>query len=738
MPILKGDLKFYESKKIGKKTKPIATITDAFSGYSIYPASKPLIDQSTLIKIEGRITIHADSESSTEGSVFVMPELHPAVSGFEMMLRFLFPVWDAFALYGRPNKLVADARDTRGLMFAMPKDRRYGYLEILDVSNLVSTEGSGNWSDREWRKKMKDLTAQRMLVISEAGESDEYILNSRANLSRTSLPPTRTGRLRFNDSSSGRSTPTGPEPRGMQDQSPVGIHSGGLQHRRSASEAFGYKRDALSTANRSTPAYDDESPPPPPPHAEGIFTQSANPDVLDRFETASDSSSKDSGQRTPDQGVPPEVRALTERSPPPQPVAVPPSMSHAPSQKPQTRPQVLPGRQDLDRATLSQLEEMSGRPRHQSPSRQSPSRFGGPVRDPRHPGSSSPYGPYAEQRQSWASQEDSNPAGGLGAPYQYPPQQKIRHPPPRLATIPASPFVDQNASPGNTSATSYFAQTQPAIPETETPPPGPTMPPPTGSGTNIQRKPVGSGVQAPQREDALSNLTPTNPTLERPADPGKVNGSPRREDSPGRLRMDPNFAGRPMPGPGHPQNHSPLSSPGRQQPRMGSPNHPLQNLGPLSQTGVSGQPKSDPSSPPFMLSPGQQLQHSRSANALADPDSPLSAAGHPQQPLGQSSHVPQGMGAYGPVANSASSEHLPNGTPFDFRNMPQQLPKEVMYGGELMPYEAAMEMKRLHHRMYGPQHVQAMERMPPIPAFRQQPAFQKNNGSQGQNREQWI
>jgi CCR4-NOT transcriptional complex subunit CAF120 len=51
--MLKGDIRFYETKKITKKTKPIATVKDAYACYAIYPQSKPLIDQSTLVKIEG-------------------------------------------------------------------------------------------------------------------------------------------------------------------------------------------------------------------------------------------------------------------------------------------------------------------------------------------------------------------------------------------------------------------------------------------------------------------------------------------------------------------------------------------------------------------------------------------------------------------------------------------------------------------------------------------------------------
>src|SRR5690606_3409839 len=147
--LLKGDIKFYDTKKEGKKQKkarPIATITDAHSAYALYPQSKSLIDASTLLKIEGNITIHSDPPSSTEGFVFVMPETHPAVSGFEMLLRFLFPTWDTFSLYGRPGRLVASVLDPRSLMFAMPKTiGRYGYLDVVDVVGLIQTEGSGTW-----------------------------------------------------------------------------------------------------------------------------------------------------------------------------------------------------------------------------------------------------------------------------------------------------------------------------------------------------------------------------------------------------------------------------------------------------------------------------------------------------------------------------------------------------------------------------------------------------------------
>lgn len=194
-PVLKGDIKFYDTKKDGKKqkkAKPIASITDAYSCYAIYPQAKSLIDASTLIKIEGNITIHSEPPSSTEGFIFIMPEVPPAVTGFEMLLRFLFPTWDTFGLYGRPGRLVASVLDPRSLMFAMPKHRRYGYLEILDVTTLILGEGSGSWSERDWKKKLKELTGQRMTAM-EDGTVTQGHSDSRKGKRLSTGPPAPNG-----------------------------------------------------------------------------------------------------------------------------------------------------------------------------------------------------------------------------------------------------------------------------------------------------------------------------------------------------------------------------------------------------------------------------------------------------------------------------------------------------------------------------------------------------------------
>lgn len=156
-----GNIQFFETKKT-KKVQPIATLTQVYSAYAIYPQSKALIDQSTLVKLEGRIHMHSQNQPPSEGFVFIMPELHAAVCGFETMLRFLFPTFDTFNLYGRPTRLVADTNHIKSIMFAFPKERRYGYLDVLDIANLLQSPGSQQWSEAEWRKQLKAATQKRM------------------------------------------------------------------------------------------------------------------------------------------------------------------------------------------------------------------------------------------------------------------------------------------------------------------------------------------------------------------------------------------------------------------------------------------------------------------------------------------------------------------------------------------------------------------------------------------------
>ncbi|KAI9720044.1 MAG: hypothetical protein M1812_003171 [Candelaria pacifica] len=378
VPVTKGNIKFFDTKKT-KKVEPIATITDAYSAYAIYPQSKPLIDQSTLVKVEGTITIHSTPESTTEGFVFVMPEVHPAVTGFEMMLRWLFPVFDTFALYGRPNRLVADTLDVRSLMFAMPKRRRYGYLEILDVAGLIHTEGSQAWQEIEWRKRLKDLTSRRITTL-QSNESRHGSRTTSRRGTRSSLPPSRSGTITFDDAASVRSTPSlghthAASTSDLQAQAlppktgsaPPAVNPFPLpRHNRSVSEAQGYGRYQSQTPSRlSYEAPEREAPPPPPPHTSGVAA--GVPRHLNKFEpnghpadharSSSESDKQRNGTASP---VFEELQPIS----PPQPVAAPPAFAHAPGAKPSTKPYHSPelrrANSRMSTTTLSQLAGASG------------------------------------------------------------------------------------------------------------------------------------------------------------------------------------------------------------------------------------------------------------------------------------------------------------------------------------------------------------------------------------------
>ena len=380
---LKGDIKFYDTKRT-KKIQPIATIKDAYSAYAIYPQSKPLIDQSTLVKVEGTIIIHSTPETATEGFVFVMPEVHPAVSGFEMMLRWLFPAYDVFALYGRPNRLIADTLDTRSLMFALPQERRYGYLEIFDVATLIHTEGSTNWSDREWRLRLKQLTSERMMRLKANGSRTGSLAGSRRG-HRNSLP-SRAG-LRFEEESM-RSTPSlvrefAPTPPPHTSTAPPAANGSFakkiLGHNRSVSEATGYgspQRQRGSTEGQGSAVYSPsrlsyeathsttaltEYPPAPPPHDPPMPAVLRNPRHAELDGTRERSSSE--SERRSSQVETQNVQKDMQPSLPPAPVTSPPAFSHQPGAKPSTRPYHSPelrrAKSRMSSTTLSELAAAS-------------------------------------------------------------------------------------------------------------------------------------------------------------------------------------------------------------------------------------------------------------------------------------------------------------------------------------------------------------------------------------------
>ncbi|KAK4192684.1 hypothetical protein QBC35DRAFT_469547 [Podospora australis] len=368
-PLLKGEIRFYDNKKEAEKKKkhqkPIASISDAYSAYAIYPQSKALIDGSTLLKIEGDITIHSDPPSATEGFVFIMPESHPMVSGFEMLLKFLFPTWDTFGLYGRPGRLVASVLDTRSLMFAMPKHKRYGYLEILDVNTLISTEGSSLWTEREWRKKLKELTAKRVAAMEEmSGPESRSASRSSKRISfgaqNAAAPKSRVG-FAPDDESLVRSS------RSMSITRP-GIRTDSAppdpNRERAASAMAGpakHSRHISDTQLSEEPTYPFD------------LDHSANPPsairATDRARTfASDLASTPERVSSEDESP----RAVTaayhlnemQRMETPEPVNPPPAFAHGagsqPPQKPYPSPEMRRANNRLSNTTLSQLANAGG------------------------------------------------------------------------------------------------------------------------------------------------------------------------------------------------------------------------------------------------------------------------------------------------------------------------------------------------------------------------------------------
>ncbi|PNS20407.1 hypothetical protein CAC42_5857 [Sphaceloma murrayae] len=358
----KGNIKFYDTRRVTKKTQPIATISDAYAAYAIYPQSKPLIDQSTLVKLEGLVTIHSSPETTTEGFVFVMPEVHPAVTGFEMMLRWLFPVWDTFCLYGRPNRLISDTLDQRGLMFALPQNRRYGYLDILDISGLIHTEGSQAWSERQWRSELKKLTSHRMTAAD--SEPGTPLRQRRNTTSRTSLPGMNRPGVRFDGDGASQSSPVSrkgsPAPpyddlqQGPRRAGTAPANGSGQSHRRSVSDALQYRNHQTSTPSRLSvdSSRDEQDQPPRPPTHGGPTGNRFAPGQLERVQ---------SEQEEPRSKTSFEELEVQARRQPLTPVAHPPAFIHNPSSKPPQKPYQAPelrrATSEMDTATLHQMQE---------------------------------------------------------------------------------------------------------------------------------------------------------------------------------------------------------------------------------------------------------------------------------------------------------------------------------------------------------------------------------------------
>ncbi|KAI9372799.1 hypothetical protein BJX61DRAFT_533688 [Aspergillus egyptiacus] len=347
-----GNIKFYDVKKT-KKAKPIATITDAYCAYAIYPQSKALVDQSTLIKIEGNFILHSQSEAKIEGFVFVMPEVHPAVSGFEIMLRFLMPTFDTFNLYGRPTRLLAAVNHVKSIMFAFPDQERYDYLDLVDIVNLLRTSESQNWSEAEWRKWLKDATARRMANSSSRASS---ISTNRPRF-RASLP-SRYSNVPDEQSKRGHIPAFNQSVDAIVQQVPKDESSASTQHSRTQSDTTGFYPGTLQNSAMESSAESSTQ----------DLTHGA-PESPIADETPTRSSAEDDRhwnyqQRADSNSGPAPVPQQFSPTPPPSDVALPPILMHDPSGRPLTRPEpsvdARRANVRMSDATLAQLVSASG------------------------------------------------------------------------------------------------------------------------------------------------------------------------------------------------------------------------------------------------------------------------------------------------------------------------------------------------------------------------------------------
>jgi CCR4-NOT transcriptional complex subunit CAF120 len=257
--------------------------------------------------------------------------------------------------------LVASVLDSRSLMFAMPKHKRYGYLEILDVSSLILTEGSAAWSEREWRKKLKELTGTRMNTTDESESGTTSRANSRTKrlsfghaaggkprvgFADDAPPPTvRTSRSMSLNSGPGGGNGSAPMD---QDRVPPVTNGTKVGHVRNTSDSHLAGSFPHQVTRQNEDPYSVSSSPGRGPNLARTF-------VNDLAATPERVSSDEETPVTP-------VRDFDgiRRMQTPEPVSQPPTFSHAPGDKPNNRPYHSPEmRRANSRLSINTLKQLA-------------------------------------------------------------------------------------------------------------------------------------------------------------------------------------------------------------------------------------------------------------------------------------------------------------------------------------------------------------------------------------------
>ncbi|SCU99104.1 LAME_0G01838g1_1 [Lachancea meyersii CBS 8951] len=156
-----GEINFYENDKKTKKAQIMTSVTDACAVYALYPSSPMLIDTSTMIKLEGRVSF-GKKDTPKETDIFIMPEKHHAVPGYDTIIRFLIPTMNAFQLYGRPKRLIADRHDLNSLLFGLPTLPHVHFLQKEDIISIAASKSNMTWSVLEWREGIKNVLLKKV------------------------------------------------------------------------------------------------------------------------------------------------------------------------------------------------------------------------------------------------------------------------------------------------------------------------------------------------------------------------------------------------------------------------------------------------------------------------------------------------------------------------------------------------------------------------------------------------
>jgi CCR4-NOT transcriptional complex subunit CAF120 len=235
-----GRILFYENEKKSKK-QLMAVVTDASMVTAIYPESHQLIDHSTMLKLEGYINFKSPSVSTKSSkkhmedwkltSLFLMPEQHRSVPGFDTLIRFLVPLLDSFGLYGRPKRLKADRVDPDSLLFGLPTLPRVHYLEVNDITALTKSGDFLNWDAKSWQANIKTLMKSKLERGYEGCGSTRGVQGAVNSLNSPKLNQTPTGST-HSDSSVSKNVPSThvQSPLGQSHTPQAQSHYFGTQH----------------------------------------------------------------------------------------------------------------------------------------------------------------------------------------------------------------------------------------------------------------------------------------------------------------------------------------------------------------------------------------------------------------------------------------------------------------------------------------------------------------------------